>query len=142
MNATFETRACAHLLTQTRLGGALGYPKLGGLCLTAASAVGGGGQERDGLSGEKGASRPRVAFLGRASDFKVISCAELGLLGLTCLHLRSRPPISAPFPHSLCIRVSARSEASPPDRDNPNLPPSSGLEGCIPLSARIFFFFP
>ena len=101
----------------TLLRGALGHPKLGGLYLAAALAVRGSRQGHDELSGD-GRSSPGIASPGCTSDVMVISLAELGLLGLIWLHLRSRLPISAPFPHSLHIRASVQAcEASPADRN-------------------------
>lgn len=90
------------LLTVTLLGGALRYPKLDGLYLTTALAVRSSGQGCDELLGDRHSS-PCIALLGCTSDFKVILSVELSLLDLTGLYLKSWPPISTPFPHSLCI---------------------------------------
>lgn len=99
-----SSTACTLLLAVTLLGRALEYLKLDGVNLTAALAVRGSEQGRDKLSGER-CSSPHVSSPGCTSDFKVISCPELGLPGLTRLRLRSRRPISIPCAFGFLLEV-------------------------------------
>lgn len=97
-----SSTACTLLLAVTLLGGAPARPKVDGLYLTMALAVRGSRQGCDEFSGERRTS-PHLVLPGCTSDFMAISLTELGLPAFTCLSLRSWPPVSAPFPHSLCI---------------------------------------
>lgn len=82
-------------------------------CLIAALFGSSTGQRCEELSGER-CSLPLTALPSCTSDFQVILCVELSLPNS---HLRNRQPISAPFPHSLCIQDSVRIEASLPSRN-------------------------
>lgn len=115
----------------------LGYLKLDGLYLAAALAVRSSGQGHGELSGERGSLRC-VALLSGSSDFQVILC----LLGLMSPCLKSRPPISALSPTFLVhwglskVKQVLLTEIAKPAASQHR------LEGCILLSAGIFFLFP
>lgn len=94
-------------------GGALRYQKLDGVCPTTALFGSSSGQRCEGLPGDR-CSLPLIASPSCTSDFQVVLCVEFGLASS---HLGNRQPISAPFPHSLCILVSFRTGANFPNRN-------------------------
>lgn len=82
-------------------------------CLTAALLGSSTGHKCEELSGER-CSLSLIASPSCTSDFQVTLCVELGV---PSSRLRNRQPVSAPSPHSLCIWVSVRIEATLSNRN-------------------------